>query len=22
MKTLNDWILLDRHEVAPTPLMP
>ncbi len=22
MKTLNDWILLDRHEAAPTPLMP
>ena len=22
MKTLNDWILLDRHEAAPTPLLP
>lgn len=22
MKTLNDWILLNRHEAAPTPLMP
>ena len=22
MKSLNDWILLDKHTVSPTPLMP
>ena len=22
MKSLNDWILLDKHTVSPTPMMP